>query len=111
MAGDQVSTKRDHIAERVIFWSGLGILATSVMVLGVAAYLKSTNLEQIANTVFNTLIPLFGTWVGLVIAFYFSNKNFNDAAEKTRDLVDQLSDVSLPPRPRWKAFLTVRMYS
>jgi hypothetical protein len=95
MPEDQGSGKRDHIAEHVIFWSGLGIFSTSLAVLAATAYLKPGNFEQIAATVFNTLIPLFGTWVGTVLAFYFSSKNFADATDKTRDLVSQLSDDRL----------------
>lgn len=37
------------------------------------------------------ILPLVGTWVGTVLAFYFSKENFVAAAKQTSDLVKQLT--------------------
>ncbi len=37
------------------------------------------------------ILPLVGTWVGTVLAFYFSRENFVAAAKQTADLVRQLT--------------------
>jgi hypothetical protein len=37
------------------------------------------------------ILPLVGTWVGTVLAFYFSRENFVAAAKQTSDLVRQLT--------------------
>ena len=37
--------------------------------------------------VFNALLPLFGTWVGTVMAYYFSKDNFETAARNTQTLM------------------------
>lgn len=96
MADDGENGKgRDRIAENVIFWSGVGIAITTLTVLGANAYSKSENLAGISTTVFNTLIPLFGTWVGTVLAFYFASKNFEAASKSTQELVGQLGDERL----------------
>src|SRR3954467_1354257 len=86
---------RDQIAEKVVFWSGVGIGVTTLTVLVTTAIFDSKNLSDISRTAFNTLIPLFGTWVGTVLAFYFASKNFEAASKSTRELVDQLGDDKL----------------
>jgi hypothetical protein len=37
------------------------------------------------------VLPLIGTWVGTILAFYFSRENFVAAARQTADLVRQLT--------------------
>ena len=86
---------RDRIAETVVLWSGIGIAVTTLAVLGTTAFFNADNLPAISTTAFNTLIPLFGTWVGTVLAFYFASKNFEAASKSTRELVDQLGDDRL----------------
>lgn len=44
-----------------------------------------------AKDILSTVLPLFGTWVGTVMAFYFSRENFATAARETADLVRQLT--------------------
>jgi hypothetical protein len=40
-----------------------------------------------AQLVFNAVLPLFGTWVGTVLAYYFSRENFEAATSSTERLV------------------------
>ena len=42
------------------------------------------NISQSNQNVFNMLLPLFGAWVGAVVAFYFGAKNL-DAAHKATE--------------------------
>jgi hypothetical protein len=37
------------------------------------------------------VLPLFGTWVGTVLAYYFSRENFESAAAGTERLIRQLT--------------------
>lgn len=41
--------------------------------------------------IFNILVPLFGTWVGTILAFYFSKENFESANESVRKMAARLS--------------------
>lgn len=41
--------------------------------------------------VFNILVPLFGTWVGTILAFYFSKENFESANNSVRQMAAQLT--------------------
>lgn len=95
---------RDDVAKKVITYAGIGIIGVAALVLlvgGVAYYLtpeadrSPDDLRSIAMTVFNTLVPMFGTWVGTVIAFYFARENYEAAAKATKDLVGQLGDDRL----------------
>lgn len=91
---------RDQLAGQVVFWSGLGIATISVAVVAAVALRGDPkNIETTLTTVFNTLVPLFGTWVGTVLAFYFSSKNYEAAAKATKDLVGQLGDDRLKQIP------------
>jgi hypothetical protein len=95
---------REDIAQKVFTWAGAGLLTISIIIIftGVAAFIltspdkRSTeDIRTLALTVFNTLVPMFGTWVGTVIAFYFARENYEAAAQSTRELVGQLSDDRL----------------
>lgn len=45
-----------------------------------------------AQNIFNAVLPLFGTWVGTVLAYYFSRENFMAASDSTQQLVGALDE-------------------
>lgn len=51
----------------------------------ISADLKELN--QSNQTVFNILIPVFGAWVGAVVAFYFGSKNLQQAQDVLQSVV------------------------
>jgi hypothetical protein len=76
-----------QVAKLVLYISGAGILSISVVALAAAAW-KGTDVDNSAQKVFNALLPLFGTWVGTVLAFYFSSKNFESASQSVERMVN-----------------------
>jgi hypothetical protein len=63
--------------------SGLGILGTAI--LGIVIVIRDkTNGAQLVLT---GILPLIGTWLGTVLAFYFAKENFEAAADQTKELV------------------------
>ena len=94
-ASQQTGGSRDTIALRVIHLAGFGIFLGAFAVIVVAVMSKPEDARSLVTTLFNTLIPLLGTWVGTVIAFYFARENFESAAKQTKDLVQQLGDEKL----------------
>lgn len=46
---------------------------------------------KVLQFVFASLLPLLGTWIGTILAFYFSKENFNAANESVRTLVDKIT--------------------
>ena len=59
-----------------------------------------TGTEKIAATfkkydntkdILNVLLPVIGTWMGTILAFYFSKDNFEAANRQVKDLLDQVN--------------------
>lgn len=58
-----------------------------VAVLGVFVVVYAQDKSEAARQVLTTALPLLGTWVGAVIAFYFAKDNLETAARTTRELL------------------------
>ncbi|RTL54040.1 MAG: hypothetical protein EKK40_05780 [Bradyrhizobiaceae bacterium] len=76
---------KNHLAGIVFLISAGGILYT--------AHDASVAAESAVNKreIFNILVPLFGTWVGTILAFYFSRENFESANASVRRMADKLT--------------------
>jgi len=81
-----------EIAKLVLGVTGVAILAISAIVL-IAA--PKDGFEKASQLVFNSLLPLLGTWVGTVLAYYFSSKNFESASESVERLVNLTTEQKL----------------
>ncbi len=66
----------------------LGVVAMLVAILGDVKD-GQTRFNYVKD-ILAILLPLIGTWVGTILAFYFSRENFNSAAQQTAALVRQL---------------------
>lgn len=79
-------SRRDQIA-MIVLISGIGglvILAATIICLDKAS----------AKEVFNALLPMFGTWVGTLLAFYFSKDNFEAATQSVTSMAGKISVAS-----------------
>jgi hypothetical protein len=94
-SADGMFSNREKIALGLIISSGVGIAVVSIVAILAGIYIGDEARRTFVMAIFNTLTPLFGTWVGTVIAFYFSRENFATAAQATRELVGQLGDDRL----------------
>lgn len=63
-------------------------LAGVVILGGIAIF--SSHADQ-AKSVLATVLPLIGTWVGTVLAFYFTKANFEAAAQSVAAMAKQVS--------------------
>lgn len=79
---------RLQIAIGVLVLAGLGIA-----VFGGVFVVRDA--EDGAEKAFNALLPVLATWVGTVLAFYFSKDNFEAANRNVRDLVKLTLDERL----------------
>lgn len=84
-----------EIAKWVLGISGATILAISLAVLIGAALRGADKLESASTMVFNALLPLLGTWVGTVLAYYFSRKNFEAASQSVERMVTLTTEQKL----------------
>lgn len=80
------STADQDTRNRIAFYITLGGLA-GVTILGAFVIWVADNRSEAAKLVFGSLLPLLGTWVGTVLAFYFAKANFESAAKNTKDLL------------------------
>lgn len=78
---------RSEIAKSIVKFSVAGVAALSIVALAVAANSSQAALLQTTQMVFASVLPLLGTWVGTVLAFYFSRENFEAANKSVQDLV------------------------
>jgi hypothetical protein len=76
----------------------LGFFLIAISVLGIIAlvafsiaFSQPGDRHATTKELFSTLLPMLGTWVGTVLAFYFSKENFAAAAQQTATLVKQLT--------------------
>ena len=49
---------------------------------------------EAARYVLTAVLPLLGTWVGTVLAFYFAKESLETAARTTKELVGQATDLA-----------------
>jgi hypothetical protein len=69
---------RSSIAFWVLLLSGGGLLLVSIAAIWFA---KSEDRAETTRLVFASITPLLGTWVGAVIAYYFSSANLRAGSE------------------------------
>lgn len=88
---------RANIGKNVIYFSlaTVGFLGFVTIVCVVMSGVTDTNMADkkfnMVRDTFTMLLPVLGTWVGTVLAFYFSRENFAEAAKQTAALVKQLT--------------------
>ena len=79
------------------FWLALGVTVISVVAVGLLAGLIIHNSKDqkdaaaSAQNVLASVLPLLGTWVGTILAYYFSKENFEAATKSVTDLAKQIS--------------------
>jgi hypothetical protein len=93
------STMRPWLAILIVAIAAVGIVVTAIVAVIAAPDAKRADVTQL---VFTALLPLFGTWVGTVMAFYFAKENLAAATESTARLTGMsgraqlVGDVMVP---------------
>jgi hypothetical protein len=91
------ATEHSHetgaIAKWVLAVSGFAITAASIAALVGGA--KGGRYYETSQTVFNALLPLAGTWVGTVLAYYFARQNFESASQSVERMVNMTTEQRL----------------
>jgi hypothetical protein len=103
MGNEQNSDERTKIGKEIIYFALIVIGVLGLASVVVAGFLPSNEIKDrtaLVKDVLTSLLPVLGTWVGTVLAFYFSKDNFIAAAQQTSNLVHQLtSDEKLQTIP------------
>lgn len=82
---------RDYIALTLIVAGIVGITLVSAAAIWFA---KSSERADTTMAVFSALLPVVGTWIGTVLAFYFAKENFQAASDATRATLKQAGTFS-----------------
>jgi len=79
---------RQKLAARIVTIGPIAIAVLSVVIVGAAAFTNAgTGLKESTQLVFTAVLPLVGTWVGTVLAFYFAKENFEAASRATKEIL------------------------
>lgn len=75
---------------RIITWfvlCGSSALAIAAIVVLVVPDVYSVDKWNAIKDIFTMMLPVWGTWIGTILAFYFSKDNFESASKSMNDLV------------------------
>jgi len=79
-----VSTTEAGSTDKTRTWIALvivGLGALGIVVISWVALAESTDKSETARLIFAAVLPLLGTWVGAVLAFYFTRDNLQAGSE------------------------------
>jgi hypothetical protein len=87
-SADASSDLRECISRFLIFSIVGGTVVIGILIIIYELFIKKTNDMTFVG---QTLLPLWGTWVGTVLAFYFGKSNFEAATKSYRDVIKSLT--------------------
>jgi hypothetical protein len=89
---DGETTYRAKLGSYLVIGSSAGVLLLGVTVIVAAGFKGGANdIKESAQIIFTAVLPLLGTWVGTVLAFYYSKENFESANRGTLDILRSVS--------------------
>jgi CBS domain-containing protein len=75
---------RAKLGGRLVMAASLGVIVLGIIVIAAAALgAKDSPVKEAAQLIFTSVLPLLGTWVGTVLAFYYTRENFESASRTT----------------------------
>ena len=81
------SNFRLKLGSYLVVGATVALTILAAIMIGAAALSTNPALLEVVRSTYSSLLPMFGTWVGTVLAFYFSRENFEAANRGTLDLV------------------------
>jgi hypothetical protein len=79
---------------RFVMWGTILILVVGIGFAITALFVKGENVKEafsILQYVLGALLPLWGTWIGTILAYYYSKENFEAANKSVQQIVDKLT--------------------
>jgi hypothetical protein len=68
-----------------------GLLGITMAIISMFNGEGTEHAKEILQILFSAILPLFGTWIGTVLAYYFSKENLKAANDTVQHLVNTLS--------------------
>jgi len=81
------SANRNLLALLMIGLTVLGIVVIAIVYF----YTTKDSKVDAGERIFSALLPMFATWVGTILAFYFGKENFDAASQRYEQLITKLS--------------------
>ena len=81
MAETPAIDPREKLSKWVTLTSILGVLVLALLIIVI--YYSD---KEMARMVFTAVLPLFGAWVGTILAFYYGKENFEAAARSVTNI-------------------------
>ena len=78
---------RERLGARLVLWSTVALVLLAIAALIGAARSSADIFQRTVELLISALLPLFGTWVGTVLAFYYTKENFAAASASTLDVM------------------------
>jgi hypothetical protein len=98
MADETPSQNGDGIFRHVLAGGITTVSIIGVIALAIVIALGKADKDR-AQLVFSAVLPVVGTWVGTVLAYYFSKENLDAATRSVTSIANQLSgDAKLRSR-------------
>ena len=80
----------------------------AIIILSFLYYYYSEPKDEAPSKIFSTLIPLFATWIGTVLAFYFGRENFEAASNRYEQIISKLTPEILDDIPVNQIMITTK---
>ena len=75
------------------------VLGFSVVAITILAVYTIYQDPADARNVFNIVLPVFASWVGTILAFYYGRENFESANQEVRRIVERLTPEQISGEP------------
>jgi hypothetical protein len=101
------TAERENIA-KIVLWTAIGGL---IALSAVSVWHDPGS----ATNIFNSLLPVFGTWVGTLLAFYFTKDNFEAATKSVTTMAGKFSGISdvlkqIPAKDKMRQLKDMEIY-
>lgn len=88
MNESEASLDRQKTRQKIALWTiGVSVAVIAVVAALAIGFAGDAGRPETTRLVFTSMLPLFGTWVGTVIAFYFGRENLAEATASTLSAV------------------------
>ena len=71
--------------------TGLSVFGVLILAIILISTTDKAKMDETTRTVLTAVLPLFGTWVGTVLAYYFSKDNFEAATRSVSEMSRHLT--------------------
>jgi len=90
---DNQDNKTDPSESKFRHFLSVGITTISILgVLALAIIILAKNTEE-PQVLLGTVLPVIGTWVGTILAYYFSNQNLEAATRSIATVARQMTSA------------------